>query len=214
MENIFAIYLLNRVLLCVKFDTVVRGGDGMKKNLLIMLLILSAAVVQPHPAAGQPSSQAYAEADRMFVEGKYPEALQMYQSVLYAPPVNVRAGDVQSRIGDCYFRLQDYRNALQAYRSALPGQKLSQKPQTQYWIGFCSFLLGRDSDAVAEFLKIPELYPSSGMWVGTAYYWAGRASERMGRKEQAAEFYRKAGGKGKSTQEKFAMKKAEAIKGK
>ncbi len=50
------------------------------------------------------------------------------------------------------------------------------------------------------------------MLVGTAYYWAGRASERMGRKDQAAELYRKAGGKGTSTQERFAMKKANAIK--
>ena len=60
----------------------------------------------------------------------------------------------------------------------------------------------------------PENYPSERMWVGTAYYWAARACERMGRKEQAAELYRKAGGNGKSTQERFAMKKAEAIKSK
>jgi hypothetical protein len=50
------------------------------------------------------------------------------------------------------------------------------------------------------------------MWVNTAFYWAGRASERMGRKEQAGEFYRKAGGNGKSVQGKFALKKAEAVK--
>jgi tetratricopeptide (TPR) repeat protein len=184
----------------------------MKKNLLMLLLILSAAFVQPHPAACQPASQAYAKANKLFAEGKYPEALQTYQSILSALPVKVSESDVRSRIGDCYFRLQDYQNAVKAYRSALPDQKPSQKPQTQYWIGFSSFLLGRDSEAVDEFLKIPELYPSSGMWVGTAYYWAGRASERMGRKEQAADFYRKAGGKGKSTQEQFAIKRAEAVK--
>jgi tetratricopeptide (TPR) repeat protein len=187
---------------------------GMKKNLLMMFLILSAVIVQPLPAANQPSTQAYAKANKMFAEGKYSEALHVYQSVLNSTPVNVSAGDVQSRIGDCYFRLLDYQSALEAYRSALPDQKPSQKPQTQYWIGFCSFLLGRDGEAVDEFLKVTELYPASGMWVSTAYYWAGRASERMGRKEQAAEYYRKAGGKGKSTQEKFAMKKAETVKGK
>jgi TolA-binding protein len=71
--------------------------------------------------------------------------------------------------------------------------------------------MGSDAEAVAEFLKIPELYPSSGMWVGTAYYWAGRASERRGKTEEAAEYYRKAGGNGRSTQGRFALKKAEAV---
>ncbi len=111
-----------------------------------------------------------------------------------------------------FFSLADYQHALDAYRRALKEQKPVERAQTQYWIGFCAFLLGRDAEAVTEFLKIPESYPASGMWVGTAYYWAGRASERMGRKEQAAELYRKAGGKGTSTQERFAMKKANAIK--
>jgi hypothetical protein len=35
----------------------------------------------------------------------------------------------------------------------------------------------------------------------------------MGKKEQAAEYYRKAGGSGRSTQGRFAQKKAEAVKG-
>lgn len=151
-------------------------------------------------------------ANRMFAEGKYSDALLAYQKVLAAPSDDVSTGDVHSRIGDCYFRLHDYRNALNAYRNALQNQKQSQRPPTQYWIGFCSFLLGNDKEAVAEFLKIPELYPSSGMWTSTAYYWAGRASERLGDKEQAVKYYRKAGGRGTSTEGRFAMKKAEALK--
>jgi TolA-binding protein len=68
---------------------------------------------------------------------------------------------------------------------------------------------------VAELLKVPQLYPDAQAWTVTAYYWAGRASERMGRKAEAAEYYRKAaGGNGKTTQGKFARKKAEAAKGK
>lgn len=185
----------------------------MKKKLLTALLVLFAA--NGHSiviASDQSASQGYRMANRMFAEGKYSDALLVYQRVLAAPSDEVATGDVHSRIGDCYFRLHDYRNALNAYRSALQNQKHSQRPPTQYWIGFCSFLLGNDKEAVAEFLKIPELYPSSGMWISTAYYWAGRASERMGDKEQAAEYYRKAGGKGTSIQGRFALKKAEAAK--
>jgi tetratricopeptide (TPR) repeat protein len=185
----------------------------MKKVLLPALLFLLIVSSWSNAIADQSVSRDFLKADRMYAAGKYSDALALYQGLLSKHPEPAQTGDVHSRIGDCFFRLSDYQNALQAYRRALQSQKPSQRPSTQYWIGFCSFLLGRDREAAAEFLKIPELYPDSGMWVTTAYYWAGRASERMGQKEQAAEYYRKAGGKGKSTQERFAMKKAEAVRG-
>lgn len=109
------------------------------------------------------------------------------------------------------FSAGNYSGALEAYRGAIRKQDPADQPPTQYWIGFCCLMQGKDDDAVKEFLKIPENYPAEGMWISTAYYWAGRACERMGKKEQAAAFYRKAAGNGKSTQERFAMKKAEAV---
>ena len=111
-----------------------------------------------------------------------------------------------------FFSDGNYAGALDAYRGAIRTQAPADQPPTQYWIGFCCLMQGKDAEAVKEFLKIPENYPADGMWISTAYYWAARASERMGKKEQAAEFYRKAGGSGKSTQERFAMKKAENVK--
>jgi TolA-binding protein len=183
----------------------------MKKSLLKTVLFLVAVLGYSNAIAGQAASQEYNKANRLFSEGKYSDALAVYQRVLAAHPGEAAAGKVQSRIGDCHFQLHDYQSALHAYRGALPKQNDSERPPTQYWIGFCTFLLGNDKDAVAEFLKIPKRYPSSGMWVGTAYYWAGRACERMGDKAKAAEYYRKAGGKGSTTQGRFAIKKAEAV---
>jgi tetratricopeptide (TPR) repeat protein len=148
----------------------------------------------------------------MFSQGRYSDAIRLYQAVLSSPSRAVSPGLLHTRIADSYFHLTDYQHALDEYRQALKDQKPGERAQTQYWIGFCALLLGRDAEAVTEFLKIPESYPTSGMLVGTAYYWAGRASERMGRKDEAAELYRKAGGKGTSTQERFAMKKANAVK--
>ncbi len=183
----------------------------MKKSLFKTILFLIAVLGCSKAIAVQPASQ-YDEANRMYAEGKYSDALAAYQRVLTAHPGKADAGKIQSRIGDCHFQLHDYQSALHAYRSALQKQNYSERPPTQYWIGLCTLLLGNDKDAVAEFLKIPEQYPSSGMWVGTAYYWAGRACERMGNKAKAAEYYRKAGGRGASQQERFAIKKAEAVK--
>ncbi|HUI46831.1 MAG TPA: tetratricopeptide repeat protein [Nitrospirota bacterium] len=184
----------------------------MNRRLLRILLILCASSVQSSALAGPSLPPAYVKAERMFASGKYTDALLFYKQALANRTGKVARGDIQSRIGDCFFRLQDYGNARNAYRSALQQQKLSQRPPTQYWIGFCAFLLGKDQEAIAEFLKIPKLYPSSGIWVGTAYYWAGRAGDRMGQKELAEEYYRRAGGKGKFSYEQFALKKAEEVK--
>ncbi|HTG01133.1 MAG TPA: tetratricopeptide repeat protein [Nitrospirota bacterium] len=180
--------------------------NALKTIFLSILLILSVAVV------ARAASSDLKKADRLFSQGKCSEALPLYQKMLADPKARISAGDIHARIGDCHFRLQDYPNAATSYRAALPKQKVSQQPVTQYWIGFSIFAQGRDEEAISEFLKIPQLYPASGMWVSTAYYWAGRASERLGNKDQAAVYYRKAGGAGKASQEQFALKRAEAVK--
>jgi tetratricopeptide (TPR) repeat protein len=184
----------------------------MKKSLLFACLMLILLPYGPSHASG--AGREYSKANKLYAEGRYPEAILLYQALLSTPSRSISSSALHTRIADSYFQLGAYRKALTAYRSALKEQKQSERPQTQYWIGFCAFLLGKDAEAVNEFLKIPELYPGSGMWVATAYYWAGRASERMGKKEPAAEYFRKAGGSGASAQGRFALKKAEAVKGK
>jgi len=171
-------------------------------------IVLGSTIFAAEPTA----SGDLGRADKLFAAGKYQDALIIYQKTVSAPPANFTAGDIDGKIGDTYFRLSDYRSSLDAYRRAIKDQRPADRPQTQYWIGFCCFLIGRDAEAVDEFLKIPALYPDAKVWSTTAYYWAGRASERLGKKEQAAEYYRKAGGSGKTTQSKFAQKKAEAVK--
>lgn len=171
-----------------------------------MLVFLSLAPV----LAGdqRPSAEDFRAANKLFASSRFSEAISLYQKVLVAPPPGVTAGEIQSRIGDSWFRLADYQNALRAYRTAIRTQKESQRPETQYWIGFCCFLLGRDGEAVDELLKIPSFYPDAAIWISTAYYWAGRACERMGKPEEAREYYRLAGGNGRSTQGKFAQESA------
>lgn len=154
----------------------------------------------------------YDRANRLFAEGKYNEAIPVYRQVLASSPQTVSAADIHTRIGDSYFSMQSYTHALASYREALSVQRPEKKAETQYWIGFTTFLSGKDEDAVREFLKIPELYSGDGRWVSTAYYWAGRASERAGRKNEAAAYYRMAGGDGKSTQGRHALKRAEKLK--
>lgn len=166
-------------------------------------------------AAESGSERDYRAAHGLVAKQQYRQALVLYQKTLATPPARVPAGDIHARIGDTYFKMNDYGRALAAYRKAIKDPNLTDKAQTQYWVGFCSFLVGRDAEAVDELIKVPLLYPDADAWGTTAWYWAGRASERMGRKEEAAEYYRKAsGGNGRTVQGKFARKKAEAAKGK
>lgn len=185
----------------------------MVKRLMISIVIAFLPYGLLHASEVQPTSQQYHKANKLFASAQFRDALTLYQKVLLSPPEGVPVSDIYTRIGDSWFRLGSFKNALDAYRAAIKDQKASARPETHYWIGFCCFLLGRDAEAVEELLKIPEFYPESGMWVGTAYYWAGKACERMGKTEEAALYYRKAGGDGRSTQGRFALKKAEAVKG-
>ena len=184
----------------------------MGKSLWVSILIMLMPYCLSHASDMRSPAQEYRAANKLFAAERYKDAISLYRLVLVSPPERVSLSDIYTRIGDSYFRLGEYKNALPAYRSALRDEKDSERPATQYWIAFCCFLMGNDEEAVIEFLKIPELYPSSGMWVGTAYYWAGRAFERRGKIEDAAEYYRKAGGNGRSTQGMFALRKAEAMK--
>ena len=184
----------------------------MTKRLLITCLILIMVLLCGLSLAAD-SGQKYSQANNLFAKGKYTEALPLYQSLLSAKSSpDVSSSVLYTRIADIYFRIGDYKNARDVYRSALKDQKQSERPSTQYWIGFCTFLMGKDAEAADEFLKIPQLYPDSGMWVSTGYYWAGRMCERMGKKELAAGYFRKAGGSGKSTEGRFALKRAETLK--
>ncbi|MFA5073291.1 MAG: tetratricopeptide repeat protein [Nitrospirota bacterium] len=184
----------------------------MQKILLVVCIsiMLGAAA----PAISASGANQLRGANDLFAKGKYQEALQAYQTLLNVRLPGISEGMLYTRIADSYFHLEEYAKAHAAYRAALDVQDNSDKPQTQYWIGFCMLLMGKHQEAVAEFLKIPEQYPDSGMWVHTAYYWAGRVCERMGNKELASKYFLKAGGAGKSVEGRFALEKAKNAKNK
>jgi len=184
----------------------------MRKSAITVFLILFLTGVPAIAAPKQSASTDYRRANKLFSDAEYSEAVTLYEQVLAAPPEGVPFSELYIRIGDSHFWLGNFRKALNAYRHALRDQKRSERAETQYWIGYCCFLLGRDAEAVTELLKIPELYPDSGMWISTAYYVAAQASERLGWKDRAVEYYRKAGGSGKSAQGRHARWRAERLK--
>src|SRR5512135_780596 len=101
------------------------------------------------------ASSEYSTANALFASAHFHDALILYQKLLPAPPRGVSRGEIELTIGDSYVLIADYQKSLEAYRAALLDLKESERPQTQYWVGFCCFLLGRDDEAITEFLKIP-----------------------------------------------------------
>src|SRR5512133_1601995 len=142
----------------------------MKKGLLLALLPL--VLVCGQSFAGDSASAGYYRAANKMVEAKkYDEAIALYRKTLVAPPDDVTPGDIHAKIGDIHFKKARYREALASYRLAMGDQNHADRAQTQYWIGFCCFLVGRDAEAVDELLKVPKQYPDSRAWGSTSYYW-------------------------------------------
>jgi len=106
-----------------------------RNKLIIFLLFAACFVVLPHGARGQNSPREYIQAEQMFSQGSYTEAIRLYQEVLASSSRAVSPAVLHARIADSYFLLTDYRHALDAYRRALREQKPAEQAQTQYWIG-------------------------------------------------------------------------------
>jgi tetratricopeptide (TPR) repeat protein len=186
----------------------------MKKTLLLILIMLGLPFGVLHGASAPSASTAdqIKSADALMGRRNFRAALPLYQSAVNKSPDSTILAELYTRIGDCSFQLGLYENAVNSYWKALPLAHADAQPEIRYWIGFCSFLMGKNEQAVKEFLAIPQLHPQAGIWISTAYYWAGRASERLGQKEEAGRYYKKAGGNGRSKQGRYALQKADALK--
>ena len=173
-------------MLCVKFDTLVDGilMILMKRRFIIAFLIIFALYGTSHSAGVQSVPREYVKADLLFSQGRYTEAIRSYETVLSSSSHALSPGVLHTRIADSFFRLTDYQRALDAYRRALKEQKPAERAQTQYWIGFCTFLLGRDAEAVHRILEnTREL--SSIRNVGRHRVLLGRQGERTNGQERA-----------------------------
>ncbi len=64
------------------------------------------------------------------------------------------------------------------------------EPEVQFYIGEAYFNSGRYEEAIAEFLKIPMFSKKTKLqWEASAFYFAGQAYERLGKKNEAIKMY-------------------------
>ncbi len=96
-----------------------------------------------------------------------------------------------SKIAFCDVQMKDYASALENYKKAAGYADDEDKPRMQYWIAKCYSMTGEDRKAISEFLKVPYLFSTSGMWALTAEFEAALIYERSGDITNALTLYRK-----------------------
>ena len=95
-------------------------------------------------------------------------AIAAYESIIATSPEY--AGEAYLKLGQLYRNAQDYEKELDVYQNALAAkQGQIDRAQIQFNLADTLELMSRTEDAIAEYLKIPDLYPNEQAWVVKAY---------------------------------------------
>jgi tetratricopeptide (TPR) repeat protein len=95
-------------------------------------------------------------------------AIAAYESIIATSPDY--AGEAYLKLGRLYRNTQDYEKEMDVYQNALVAkQGQIDRAQIQFNLADTLELMSRTEDAIAEYLKIPDLYPGEPAWVVKAY---------------------------------------------
>ncbi len=95
-------------------------------------------------------------------------AIAAYESIMATSPEY--AGVAFLKLGQLFRNSQNYEKELELYQKALAApQGTVDRAQIQFNLADTLQQMSRTEDAIAEFLKIPDLYPSELVWVVKAY---------------------------------------------
>ncbi len=95
-------------------------------------------------------------------------AIAAFESIIAASPDY--AGEAYLKLGRLYRNAQEYEKEIEVYQNALASrQGQIDRAQIQFNLADTLELMSRTEDAIAEYLKIPDLYPSEQAWDVKAY---------------------------------------------
>ena len=95
-------------------------------------------------------------------------AITAYESIIAASPDD--AGEAYLKLGQLYRNTQDYEKEIDVYQNALAAkQGQIDRARIQFNLADTLELMSRTEDAIAEYLKIPALYPNEQAWDVKAY---------------------------------------------
>jgi tetratricopeptide (TPR) repeat protein len=98
------------------------------------------------------NDRAYTEADRLFEQGRYRDALRLFQAVAEADPSD---GDAFMAIGNCWDALGKPQRAEQAFRQALALAAPNDHPSVLFNLGNALFDQALFAEALAAYQSVP-----------------------------------------------------------
>lgn len=94
--------------------------------------------------------------------GREKEAAQIYTQLIQKYPNSSVAGDAYASLGDFYFDRNDFRNASSNYTRALKYKRSDRYLWSVFKLGWCSYNLGRNSEALKYWKSVVKLARSRG----------------------------------------------------
>ena len=117
-------------------------------------------------------------------------AVKAYENIIANSPDN--ANEAYVKLGALYRSTQEYEKEMDVYQRALASkQGQIDRAQIQFNLADTLELMSRTEDAIAEYLKIPDLYPAQIEWVVKAYLRVAKIYEEGEDWEGARVTYRK-----------------------
>ncbi len=147
------------------------------------------------------------EGESLAEEGKFAEALLVFESVARDFPDTMQADEALGRQGDCHFslatevpanpKLERYQQAIVVYQLVLNSLRANPalKSQARYKIGKCQEKLGETTKALESYLAVIYETDAQGkilaepVWFSRAGFDAGELLEGQGRWTEAAKVY-------------------------
>ncbi len=95
-------------------------------------------------------------------------AIAAFKSIIASSPEY--AGEAYLKLGQLYRNAQEYEKEIDVYNNALAARKGQiDRAEIQFNLADTLEIMSRTEDAIAEYLKIPDLYPNEQAWVVKAY---------------------------------------------
>jgi len=117
------------------------------------------------------------------------QAIAAFENIIETSPEY--AGEAYLKLGQLYRNLQDYEKELNVYQKALLARGQIDRAQVQFNLADTLELMSRTDEAIAEYLKIPDLYPNETSWVVKAYLRIAKIYEEGQDWEAASVTYQK-----------------------
>jgi len=122
---------------------------------------------------------------------RWKDAENAWRRIITRFPGQDYASEAAMNLARCKMEYGDYNGAIAAYEEVLPSLQDEAKSRAFYWMGQCYERLGDYQSAVVEYLKVPYLARSGGMWVVTAQLKAAECYTKIDRDEAARDLYTK-----------------------